>query len=139
MRTQRARRDRHAARMRIAASAKTSKHVHAPVAGLLLAAILAACANGGRLPAQDGAAAFAGRIVSSQAGSLLLAATRVQPAGADRAAVRVHAGTRLRFASGQVATTADLQVGRNVRAWFDGPVMESYPVQASAGAIVIDP
>jgi hypothetical protein len=63
----------------------------------------------------------------------------VQPAGADRAAVRVHAGTRLRFASGQAATPADLQVGRNVRAWFDGPVMESYPVQASAGAIVIDP
>jgi hypothetical protein len=119
--------------------AKQFQRLHAPVAAVIVAVSLAACANGARGPMPDGAASFAGRIESSQAGSLLLVAASVQPAGADRAAVRVHAGTRLQFASGQAATPADLQVGRNVRAWFDGPVMESYPVQASAGAIVIDP
>jgi hypothetical protein len=105
---------------------------------MLFAALLAACANTARTPVPDGAASFSGRIESSQPGSLLLVASSVQPAGADRASVRLHAGTRLHFASGAAATPADLQVGRNVRAWFDGPVMESYPVQASAGAIVID-
>ena len=120
------------------APAKHFQRPHANIAVVVLATLLAACANGARAPAPDGPASFAGRIESSQAGSLMLVATSMQPAGADRAAVRVHAGTRLRFASGQAATAADLQVGRNVRAWFDGPVMESYPVQASAGTIVID-
>lgn len=120
-------------------TAKRFQRVHALVAAACVAMLLVACGTGARPSAADGAASFAGRIEASQGGSLMLVATSVQPAGADRAAVRVHAGTRLHFASGQAATPGDLQVGRNVRAWFDGPVMESYPVQASAGAIVIDP
>jgi Protein of unknown function (DUF3221) len=119
--------------------AKSPQRLHALFAAMLCAATLSACANTARTTAPDGAASFAGRIESSQAGSVLLVASSVQPAGSDRAVVRVHAGTRLHFASGATATPADLHVGRNVRAWFDGPVMESYPVQASAGAIVIDP
>lgn len=31
-----------------------------------------------------------------------------------------------------------LTVGTRVQVWFNGPVMESYPVQASAGTIVIE-
>ena len=106
-------------------------------AGLFV--LLAACAPATRSTLPDGDASFAGRIAARNEATVLLVATSMQPAGADQASVRVPAGTRLVHASGASATMADLQVGRNVRAWFDGPVMESYPVQASAGAIVIEP
>jgi hypothetical protein len=109
----------------------------ASVASMLLAA-LAACAPATRSDVPAGAASFAGRIAAREAGSILLEATSVQPAGSDKAAVRWNAGTHLRHASGAPATEADLQVGRHVRAWFDGPVAESYPVQATAGTIVIE-
>ena len=110
-------------------------------AGLTAAlfAMLAACAPATRsdeLPA--GEASFAGRIEARESTSMLLVATSMQPAGADKASVRWHAGTRIVHASGATASAADLQVGRHVRAWFDGPVAESYPVQASAGTIVVD-
>ena len=32
----------------------------------------------------------------------------------------------------------DLTEGTAVQVWFDGPVAESYPVQATAGSIVIE-
>jgi hypothetical protein len=37
-----------------------------------------------------------------------------------------------------VASFDDLAVGQTVQVWFDGPVAESYPVQATAGSIVIE-
>src|SRR5688500_1000877 len=80
-----------------------------------LVVLLAACAPATRtttLPGGD--ASFAGRIASKQEATVLLVATSVQPAGSDQASVRVHAGTRLLHASGASATSADLQVGRNV-------------------------
>ena len=104
----------------------------------LACAGLAACADAARTAPPQGVASFAGRIVAVEAQSLLVVAPTVQPAGADRATVRLHAGTRVLTAAGDVASVADLRVGQGVRAWFDGPVMESYPVQATAGAIVID-
>jgi hypothetical protein len=36
------------------------------------------------------------------------------------------------------ATAADVAVGSRVWAWFEGPVAESYPVQATAGTLVIE-
>jgi hypothetical protein len=58
----------------------------------------------------------------------------------DRASVRVTAQTIV--AQGdeqqrQPATAADLAVGQRVAIWFTGPVAESYPVQATAGEVVI--
>lgn len=35
--------------------------------------------------------------------------------------------------------TAKLQVGQLVKVWFKGPAMESYPLQATAGVIHIEP
>ena len=109
-------------------------------AGLAVAlfALLAACAPATRSAMPAGEASFAGRIEARDSTSMLLVATGMQPAGADRASVRWHSGTRIVHASGATASAADLQVGRHVRAWFDGPVAESYPVQASAGTIVVD-
>lgn len=112
--------------------------LRASLAAILLA-VLAGCAPTTRSTVPAGDASFAGRIATRDANSVLLVATSVQPAGSDQASVRVREDTRLLHASGAPATMADLQVGRHVRAWFDGPVMESYPVQATAGAIVIDP
>jgi hypothetical protein len=116
---------------------RTTQRNRAVLAGVLV--LLAACAPTTRPTLPGGEASFAGRIAARQAETMLVVATTVQPAGSDRASVRLHAGTRVLHASGASATQADLQVGRQVRAWFDGPVMESYPVQATAGVVVIDP
>jgi len=104
----------------------------------LACAGLAACADAARTSVPAGSASFAGRIEGRDGNSILLVAPTVQPAGADRASVRLHPGTRVLDAAGAAATTDDLRVGQDVRAWFDGPVMESYPVQATAGTIIID-
>lgn len=36
------------------------------------------------------------------------------------------------------ATAADIAPGARVQAWFTGPVRESYPVQATAGTVVVE-
>ena len=59
--------------------------------------------------------------------------------GSDKARVRVTDDTQvLRQGEGVMGIT-DLRVGQKVKVWFDGPVMESYPSQATAGVIVIEP
>jgi hypothetical protein len=35
-------------------------------------------------------------------------------------------------------SSAELAVGMRVQAWFSGPVAESYPVQATAGTVLIE-
>lgn len=62
-------------------------------------------------------------------------------AGYDAAQVTVNDDTEVlaRAADGSVsaAEAADIAVGTVVEAWFEGAVAESYPVQASAGTLVI--
>ncbi|MCK8114806.1 DUF3221 domain-containing protein [Anaerosoma tenue] len=59
----------------------------------------------------------------------------------DAAQVTANAATEIltRAADGSVTDAAvdDIAVGTVVEAWFEGPVAESYPVQATAGAVVI--
>jgi len=55
----------------------------------------------------------------------------------DRASVTVTAGTVVWQLKGGKGTAADLGAGQMVSVWFDGPVAESYPVQAKAGVIRI--
>lgn len=59
----------------------------------------------------------------------------------DRASVRVDADTRCFFMTSdgdiEAATIGDLALGQQVDVWFTGAVAESYPVQATAGSIVI--
>ena len=40
-------------------------------------------------------------------------------------------------ADGRRGAVSDLVAGARVAVWFDGPVAESYPVQAKAGAVQI--
>jgi hypothetical protein len=56
---------------------------------------------------------------------------------ADRASVTVTPRTIVWLLKGGQGTPADLGAGQMVSVWFDGPVAESYPVQAEAGVIRI--
>jgi hypothetical protein len=55
----------------------------------------------------------------------------------DKAVMRIEEA-RIVHRSGAAATAADVAVGQRVSAWFTGPVMESYPVQATASVVVIE-
>lgn len=59
--------------------------------------------------------------------------------GSAKAVVRVPQGVAIRDRDSNTPRTfEDLQVGATVSAWFTGPVAESYPVQATASALVIE-
>jgi len=55
----------------------------------------------------------------------------------DRAQVTVTPDTVVWMLKGGRGADADLGAGQMVSVWFDGPVAESYPVQAKAGVIRI--
>ncbi len=62
-------------------------------------------------------------------------------AGSAKARVRLTEGTKLWSGDAEGLRRVgveELTVGRTVRAWFDGPVAESYPVQATAGVVVLE-
>jgi hypothetical protein len=68
---------------------------------------------------------------------LLVVADPGSRSSVDRASVRVTADTIVWTADGVRGAAADLAAGARVAMWFTGPVAESYPVQATAGAIRI--
>jgi hypothetical protein len=59
------------------------------------------------------------------------------PSGSAKAFVRLTHETLVRDASGRVLDAGAFQVGQRVGVWFEGQVLESYPVQATAREIVI--
>lgn len=61
-----------------------------------------------------------------------------EPHGSAKAGVRITDGTQVLRRGGGVVGTTELRVGQQVMVWFTGPVMESYPLQAAAGVIVIE-
>ena len=120
--------------------------VHAAVRGMpaaLALALAVACSGAARDAAPpDTAPSFVGHIAAKNAAkdatTILVVAAATQPAGADRASVRLPAEARVLRADGTRGKVDDLHVGQAVRLWFHGPVAESYPVQATAGLVVID-
>ena len=68
---------------------------------------------------------------------LLVVADPVSGSSVDRAMVSVTPGTTVWTPQGRPAGLSDLAQGELVAVWFDGPVAETYPVQAQAGAIRI--
>jgi hypothetical protein len=117
------------------------------IVGLLLYLFLAliGCAPDETTPASP--PAIRGSITQRSAGtggellgSILVEGQIEEGTSFDKASVAVTSGTRIFEQVGQnrqPTTFAALQVGRQVEAWFDGPVAESYPVQATASDIVI--
>lgn len=86
---------------------------------------------------------IAGRITSVTRAGERIGAIRVeeqplQASGSAKAVATVTQGTVVLRGVNEPRDFNDLGVGQWVRVWFDGPVMESYPVQAKAGTIVID-
>ena len=71
---------------------------------------------------------------------LLVEQVPTRSAGEPIASVRVTPATRVLAAGpGGIASApaAPLGVGTRVQVWFVGPVAESYPVQATAGTILV--
>lgn len=106
--------------------------------------LLAAGCQGAQPRMPDDPESIAGRITAVQRSGERIGGIRVeaQPedaGGSAKAAVRITQRTVLIDAAsrGSVDFNA-LRVGQWVRAWFVGPVRESYPVQADAGTVVID-
>ena len=61
-------------------------------------------------------------------------------AGSDKASITVNAATRIyrgRVSTSTKGSFSDLRNAQVVEVWFAGPVLTSYPVQATAGVIVI--
>ena len=61
-------------------------------------------------------------------------------AGSAKASVTLNAASRIyrgRVSASTKASFSDLQKGQLVEVWFDGPVLTSYPEQATASVIVI--
>lgn len=66
--------------------------------------------------------------------------TKAEYQGYDKAAVRVNSKTTLVKSSASElvgATIQEVLAATHLSVWFDGPVAESYPVQATAGYIQI--
>ncbi len=73
-------------------------------------------------------------------GSILIEGAIEEDTQFDKASVTITEETRIFLQEGQErrpVTFEALQVGQRVEARFTGPVMESYPVQATAREIVI--
>jgi hypothetical protein len=79
-----------------------------------------------------------GTITRLAAGRILVEEEPLDSSGSAKASVRLTASTRVLRASGEALGRQDLRVGQQVSAWFDGPVMQSYPVQATASAVRIE-
>jgi len=68
---------------------------------------------------------------------LLVVAAPGSTSSVDRASVRVTKDTVVWTAQGTRGDAADLAEGEQVGVWFSGPVAESYPVQATAGVVMV--
>ena len=112
-------------------------------------ALIALFLAGGSLTAQDGTKADVRGIITAANASKakdVLGSIRVEGkvekglTTYDKASIRITTKTKIEKLEGttrKAATVEDLKVGARIQATFVGPVAESYPVQATAGAILI--
>ena len=59
--------------------------------------------------------------------------------GSAKARLKLTASTIMLRANGQRLSFEELAVGQRIEAWYEGPVAESYPVQADAKGIRLLP
>jgi uncharacterized protein DUF3221 len=84
-----------------------------------------------------GEPSITGVVTNLQGGRILVEENPQETAGSEKASVRITEQTEIISASGNKVSLSDLRTGDRVRVWFTGPVMESYPVQATAARIEI--
>lgn len=61
-----------------------------------------------------------------------------ETSGSAKADIRLTVTTKVFRLDGSVTDATEFRTGQKVKVWFNGPVAESYPVQANAGVIVIE-
>ena len=114
-------------------------------AGLTAVVLLAPAAAEEKKVSIRGSLASAGQASEEEKktgllGNLLVEGMKDKDAEYDKAMVKVTKGTKIyRQIGGELreASFDDLKGGTKVEIWFQGPVAESFPVQATAGKIVI--
>lgn len=83
-----------------------------------------------------------GRGTAQRVGVVLIEENPDEESGSQKDSVSVTRATKLFKRRGQYLTHVgfdDLKVGQQARAWYTGPVAESYPRQATAKVIVVYP
>lgn len=109
---------------------------------VVLALLLMSCADRTPSRAPDISGQITRATTSTVDGSrritILVEAVPSDVAGSPKALVTVDRSSRIFHANASVtARVEDLLPGATVSVWFDGPVAESYPVQARAGTLLI--
>ena len=109
---------------------------------VLLALVLMSCADRAPSRAPDIIGQITRATTSVVDGSrritILVEAVPNDLSGSAKALVTVDRSTRIFHANTNAAAKVeDLLPGAGVSVWFDGPVAESYPVQAKAGTLLI--
>ncbi|HEU5305414.1 MAG TPA: DUF3221 domain-containing protein, partial [Gemmatimonadales bacterium] len=79
-----------------------------------------------------------GTITHKSDDRLLIEEEPLDSVGSAKASLRITSSTRVLQSSGEASRPEELRIGQRVSAWFAGPVMESYPVQGTAGAVRIE-
>jgi hypothetical protein len=111
---------------------------------LLIAGVLALLlvSRGDAAPA--GPSSIRGTITSltplAGQGVILVEERPQDQAGSNKASVTINAATRIyrgRVSASTKGSFGDLRNGQIVEVWFSGPVLTSYPVQATASVVVI--
>jgi beta-N-acetylhexosaminidase len=117
-------------------------HVIERWAAVFLALALASCADRAPARAPDISGQITRATTSVTDGSrrifVLVEAVPNDVAGSAKALVTIDSATRIFRANSSLSPKVeDLLPGATVSVWFDGPVAESYPVQARAGTLLI--
>lgn len=107
-----------------------------PILIIILASILFACAQGGAVPNEPD---IEGMITQADGGILLIEENPEEKSGSPKAYVRITEETDLVDTEGRSVRLDDVTAGMRARAWFSGPVMESYPLQATAERVAVQP
>src|SRR5918999_6255635 len=107
------------------------------LARVALLAALGCAPNGGTLPNDapfmSGTITTIGRV--AEGWSVRVEERPQDVSGSAKGVFRVGDDTDVRRAAGGRARAEDLREGQRVRVWVNGPVAESYPVQARARTI----
>lgn len=123
---------------------RTRPAVRRSTLALIFGAMLMACGDSTSAPdVPSGPAGIAGRITSvvpegTYRGAIRVEANPLSSSGSPKADVTVLNGTIVLLTTRKEGDFRSLAVGQWVRVWFEGAVMESYPVQGTAGTVVID-
>ena len=107
-----------------------------PLLGLL--AVLGACNRSATAELPTDPPYLRGAITAIEPTEIRVEVDPGAASGSAKAMLRLLEDTQILWRTGEPADRGDLRLGTVVSAWVAGPVMESYPVQATAATIVIE-